>query len=211
MSQLIPIKFYSEGFKMIFDFFGALLLLLLLVPFILPLWLLLIFVNNGKAFFYQERAGKNGKAFRIVKFKTMECRERVHGNLLPNDERITPLGRVLRKYSLDELPQLLNVLSGNMSFIGPRPLHMKYLPLYNAHQSRRHEVKPGITGWAQVNGRNSISWEDKFNHDVWYIDNISFILDLRILWLTIGKILKKEGVNQSDSITMAPFLGSPEP
>src|SRR5690606_25884778 len=168
----------------------------------------LFIVNRGHVFFFQLRPGKNGRIFRVIKFKTMNDRKDEHGNLLPDADRLTAVGSFIRKASLDELPQLINVLKGDMSLIGPRPLLTEYLPLYNKTQARRHEVRPGITGWAQVNGRNAISWEQKFELDVWYVDNISFPLDLKILFLTITKVLKKEGINQDGQATMEKFKGS---
>src|SRR5699024_9141205 len=156
----------------------------------------------------QKRPGYREKAFRIVKFKTMSDKKDEQGNLLPDGERITPLGSWIRKLSVDELPQLFNVLKGDMSMIGPRPLLFKYLPLYSDRQRRRHEVRPGITGWAQVNGRNAISWKRKFELDIYYVDHLCFLLDFRICWLTILKILKREGVNRSDNATMPPFSGN---
>lgn len=177
-----------------------------------PIWLLLIILlsiaNDGKPFFFQKRPGKNGRVFKIVKFKTMNDRKDNDGNLLPNKDRITKVGGVVRKLSLDEIPQLFNVLKGDMSLIGPRPLLVDYLSLYNKEQARRHEVRPGITGWAQVNGRNAISWERKFELDVWYIDHVSFVLDVKILWLTFLKVIKSEGISASKEVTMERFTGS---
>ena len=164
--------------------------------------------NRGKAFFYQERPGKDQVPFRIIKFKTMNDRTDNQGKLLPDNQRLTVFGNYVRKFSLDELPQLINVLKGEMSLIGPRPLLFKYIPLYSAEQNRRHEVRPGITGWAQVNGRNSISWTRKFELDVEYVDRLSFALDFKIFWLTILKIVKREGINQSEARPMEPFNGS---
>ena len=164
--------------------------------------------NNGKPFFFQRRPGETGKIFKIIKFKTMNGSTDALGNLLPDSQRLTKVGSLVRKSSLDEIPQLLNVLKGDMSLVGPRPLLIEYLPLYNDNQKRRHEVKPGITGWAQVNGRNAISWEEKFKLDVWYVDNQSFWLDMKILWLTIRKVLVREGINQDGQATMEPFKGS---
>ncbi|PJA06310.1 MAG: lipid carrier--UDP-N-acetylgalactosaminyltransferase, partial [Flavobacteriales bacterium CG_4_10_14_0_2_um_filter_35_18] len=163
--------------------------------------------NNGKPFFFQLRPGKNGKIFKIVKFKTMNDKKDHEGNLLPDAKRLTKIGSFVRKTSLDELPQLFNVLKGEMSLIGPRPLLVEYLPLYSEEQNRRHEVKPGITGWAQVNGRNAISWEDKFKYDVWYVDNASFLVDMRILFLTIKKVLGSENISSKTSLTIEKFKG----
>ena len=163
--------------------------------------------NRGTPFFIQSRPGKNEKVFNLLKFKTMRDAYDENGKSLPDKDRITPVGAWVRKLSLDELPQLINVIKGDMSLIGPRPLLIKYLPLYNNEQKRRHDVKPGITGWAQVNGRNSIDWNKKFELDVWYVDNISAILDLKILYLTIVKVFKREGINVDQNNTMTPFNG----
>lgn len=190
------------------DILLATLLLLLTLPVLVFTAILLAIQNNGSIFFIQERPGERETLFRILKFKTMSDKTDEMGNQLPDNVRLTRLGRAIRKLSIDELPQLFNVLMGSMSLIGPRPLLVRYLPLYNEEQRRRHEVKPGITGWAQVNGRNSISWKNKFELDIYYVDNLSFILDLKILILTIKKVVKKEGVNQSDSRPMLPFNGS---
>lgn len=199
---------YKNFFKRLIDFcvsFGA---LILLSPFFLLIMIGLLFANTGKPFFSQERPGKNGNTFKIIKFKTMNDKKDKDGELLPPKKRITSFGRMLRASSLDELPQLINVLKGEMSLIGPRPLRVEYLPLYNDFQRRRHDVKPGITGWAQVNGRNALTWEQKFEFDVFYVDNLSFKLDLKIIFLTIKKVLKKEGVDKSEEFTMEPFKGS---
>lgn len=170
---------------------------------------LLIYAKIGDpVVFRQERPGLQGKPFYIYKFRTMTNAEDKAGNLLPDEKRITGLGRILRKLSLDELPQLLNVIQGDLSLVGPRPLLMEYLPLYDSEQARRHDVKPGITGWAQVNGRNAISWEEKFKLDVWYVDNQSFWLDIEILWMTALKVVKREGVSQQGHVTMEKFRGS---
>lgn len=183
-------------------------LLLLLSPIIVVISLA-IWLNMGRpVLFRQHRSGKDGRLFTIYKFRTMTDEKDEEGEPLPNVQRITRLGTLLRSASLDELPQLWNVLRGDMSLIGPRPLLPEYLPLYSAHQRRRHEVAPGITGWAQVNGRNALSWEDRFDLDVWYVDNQSLGLDLKILWLTALKILQREGINESESVTMTPFQGS---
>jgi lipopolysaccharide/colanic/teichoic acid biosynthesis glycosyltransferase len=164
-------------------------------------------VNKGNAFFIQERPGKNGKIFKIIKFKTMTDAKDSDGKLLPDAERLTKFGAFVRKTSLDEIPQLLNVLKGDMSLIGPRPLLTQYLHLYNDFQNRRHEVKPGISGWAQVNGRNAISWDKKFELDVYYVKHLSFLLDLKILFLTLKKVIISEGINSGDATTMEPFEG----
>ena len=194
-------------FKNINDRCFALVLILLLAPFFLILLLLLLFQNRGTPFFTQIRPGKNTKFFTIIKLKTMRDAIDSTGALLPDFERITPLGKIIRKLSLDELPQLINVLKGEMSFVGPRPLLPEYLPLYSKEQNKRHEVKPGITGWAQVNGRNTLSWQDKFKHDVYYVENQSFFLDLKILIKTVGKVLLPKDINASEQLTMEPFNG----
>lgn len=194
-------------FKHIIDRCFALGLILLLAPFFLILLLLLLFQNRGTPFFTQIRPGKNTKFFTIIKLKTMRDTVDSTGTLLPDFKRITPLGKIIRKLSLDELPQLINVLKGEMSFVGPRPLLPEYLPLYSNEQNKRHEVKPGITGWAQVNGRNTLSWQDKFKHDVYYVENQSFFLDLKILIKTVGKVLFPKDINASEQLTMEPFNG----
>lgn len=198
---------YRNFFKPILDFFTAFIGLVLISPVFILVGALLFFANNSHVFFIQKRPGKNGKIFKIYKFKTMTDAKDTEGNLLPDADRLTWIGQLVRKSSLDEIPQLLNVLKGDMSLIGPRPLLTNYLHLYNTFQNRRHEAKPGITGWAQVNGRNAISWDQKFEYDVWYVDNCSFVLDVKILFLTILKVLKKEGINASDVTTMEPFQG----
>lgn len=199
---------YSNNFKRLFDFLASLLGLLFLSPIFLLVSIGLYFANDGKPFFFQERPGLNGRVFKIIKFKSMNDRKDVAGKLLPDAERLTRIGSFVRKTSLDELPQLINVLKGDMSLIGPRPLLVEYLPLYNEMQKRRHMVRPGITGWAQVNGRNAISWEQKFEYDVWYVDNISFILDMKILLLTIKKVFVREGISQEGEVTMQVFKGN---
>ena len=186
----------------------ALIGFMLALPFFLLTILLLLWANQGKVFFTQIRPGKGGIPFKIIKFKTMNDRKDAFGNLLGDDVRLTTVGKWVRKLSLDEIPQLLNVLKGDMSLIGPRPLLMEYLPLYSETQSRRHEVRPGITGWAQVNGRNAISWEKKFELDVWYIDNYSFAVDLRILLLTLKKVFAQEGISSDSTATMETFTGN---
>ncbi|WP_396150133.1 sugar transferase [Flavobacterium sp.] len=198
---------YQTIFKPVFDFLAAFFGLLLLFPLFIIITIGLFIANQGKPFFFQQRPGKNGKIFRIVKFKTMNDRKDGEGNLLPDADRLTTVGRFVRKTSLDELPQLLNVLKGDMSLIGPRPLLTHYLHLYNDFQNRRHEVKPGITGWAQVNGRNAISWDKKFEYDVWYVDHVSFGLDIKILIKTVLKVVKSEGINAADAATIEPFDG----
>ena len=181
--------------------------LLVIFPLLVLLTIVLLFANGGKPFFYQKRPGKDGRIFRLYKFKTMNDCCDSEGRLLPDAERLTRVGRLIRSLSLDELPQLFNVLKGDMSLVGPRPLLIEYLPLYNDFQKRRHDVRPGITGWAQVNGRNSINWEQKFEHDVWYVDNQSFWLDIKILWLTFVKVFKREGITAADGGWTEPFRG----
>lgn len=199
---------YKNFFKRGIDFCLALVGFLLLSPLFLFVMIGLAFANEGKPFFFQQRPGKNGKIFRIIKFKTMNDKKDADGNLLSDVERLTSVGNFVRKTSLDEIPQLINVLIGDMSLIGPRPLLPKYLSLYNDFQSRRHEVKPGITGWAQVNGRNSISWQKKFEHDVWYVDHLSFMLDIKIYFLTIKKVFIREGIYQEGQATTESFKGN---
>ena len=184
--------------------------LLVLWPVLLVLVLLVRSKLGSPAIFCQERPGKNGKVFRLYKLRTMTDERDENGELLPDEVRLTPFGRTLRSLSLDELPELWNIFRGDMSLVGPRPLLVKYLPLYNAQQARRHEVMPGLTGWAQVNGRNLVTWEDKFTMDVWYVDHISFILDLKILWLTVKAVLRREGISGQSSATMDEFRGSEE-
>lgn len=201
---------YRHFFKRLFDFVIALVGLIILSPLFLILWIGLLIANKGAgAFFLQERPGKDEKIFKVIKFKTMNDRRDENGNLLPDSERLTTIGRWIRSLSLDEIPQLINVLKGDMSLIGPRPLLVQYLPLYDEVQRRRHEVRPGITGWAQVNGRNAISWQEKFEHDVWYVDHLSLSLDIKILLKTIEKVFKREGINSRDSATIEPFKGNP--
>jgi len=199
---------YKAFLKRVFDFLGSLTILIIASPIFIISFLLLTVANKGKAFFVQPRPGKNEKIFKIVKFKTMTDEKDENGELLSDAERLTKVGRFVRKTSLDEIPQLLNVLIGDMSLIGPRPLLVKYLPLYNVNQKRRHLVRPGITGWAQVNGRNAISWEQKFEYDVWYVDNCSLLLDLKILWQTALKVIKRDGISSDTSATMEFFEGS---
>ncbi|ROI09217.1 sugar transferase [Chryseobacterium sp. H3056] len=199
---------YKDFFKRILDFMAALFGLLILSPIFLFVMIGLFFANKGKPFFFQTRPGKNEKLFKIVKFKTMTDEKDNKGNLLPDEKRLTKLGNFVRKTSLDEIPQLLNVLVGEMSLIGPRPLLPQYLPLYNTIQKRRHKVRPGITGWAQVNGRNAISWEQKFEYDVWYVDHISFYLDIEILFKTVKKVFVREGISADGHATITAFKGS---
>lgn len=199
---------YRYFFKPLLDFLIALTIFLIVFPIFLLITILLSFANHGKPFFFQQRPGKNERIFRVIKFKTMNDKKDSAGKLLPNNLRITKIGGFIRNTSLDEIPQLLNVIKGDMSLVGPRPLLVEYLPLYNPTQKRRHEVKPGITGWAQVNGRNAISWEQKFEYDIWYVNNCSFMLDIKILWLTFIKVFKKEGINADENVTMHPFTGT---
>lgn len=198
---------YNPFFKNIFDFLLSLLVLTLVAPIIFTLIILLYFFNDKKVFFIQSRPGKNEKIFGIYKFKTMTDAKDSEGNLLSDDLRITKIGSFIRKYSLDELLQFINVLKGDMSIIGPRPLLIEYLPLYNEEQKKRHNVKPGITGWAQVNGRNSLNWKEKFKLDVWYVENISFLLDVKILFLTIIKVFKRDGISSEGMATAPKFNG----
>ena len=199
---------YLNFIKGTIDFMAAFIGLLLVFPVLLTVTLLLIIANQGHPFFLQIRPGKNEKLFKIIKFKTMTDAKDRNGNLLLDVDRLTKVGSFVRKTSLDELPQLINVLKGDMSLIGPRPLLTKYLSLYSDFQNRRHEVKPGITGWAQVNGRNSISWENKFVYDVCYVDQISFLVDLKILLLTVKKVFKSEGITNEGQTTTDAFKGS---
>ena len=199
---------YGNCIKRVLDFSAALIVLaVLLVPF-LALAALLAAANRGTPFFRQTRPGRHGKLFRIVKFKTMTDEKDDRGELLPDERRLTRAGRLVRSLSLDELPQLFNVLAGQMSFIRPRPLLPEYLPLYSAEQARRHDVRPGITGWAQVNGRNSIGWDRKFELDVWYVDHLSLLLDARIILLTLAKVVQRQGISAEGSATMEKFTGS---
>lgn len=190
------------------DKFVALVVLLLSSPIFICTWLVLLWQNRGLAFFLQERPGFRQRAFKIIKFKTMTDDCNAQGILLPDVQRITKFGGIVRKLSIDELPQLINVLKGDMSLIGPRPLLFKYVPLYSQKQLRRHEVRPGITGWAQVNGRNSISWTKKFELDIEYVEKISLSLDLKIFWMTLYKVFKRDGINQDESRPMQPFNGT---
>ncbi len=199
---------YRLIIKRALDVIFSLLIIITLSPVFFVLILLLYFANKGTPFFIQPRPGKGEQIFQIIKLKTMTDSTDGSGKLLPDAERLTTIGKIVRRTSLDEIPQLFNVLAGDMSLIGPRPLLVSYLPRYNDFQRRRHEVRPGITGWAQVNGRNAISWPQKFAYDVWYVDNLSFALDLRILWLTVQKVLKSEGISSANSATMETFTGN---
>ena len=195
-------------FKSLFDKTLALFLIILFSPIYIVVSLLIFFKMGSPILFRQKRPGYKEKIFGIYKFRTMTNEKDEFGNLLPDDKRLIGIGKFIRSTSLDELPQLFNVLKGEMSFVGPRPLLKEYLPLYNEKQKRRHDVKPGITGWAQVNGRNAISWEQKFDYDVWYVDNQSFLLDIKILWLTFLKVVKRSDISSSTSSTMEKFTGS---
>lgn len=199
---------YTRIFKRIIDFTLSLAAFIVFSPIFIIITIMLFITNNGKPFFYQSRPGKDEKLFKIIKFKSMNDKKDKNGELLPDEKRITKVGLFVRKTSLDEIPQLLNVIKGDMSLIGPRPLLISYLPLYNEQQRKRHLIKPGITGWAQVNGRNAISWQQKFEYDVWYVDNCSFLLDMKILWLTALKVIKRDGISSSTSATMEFFTGN---
>jgi len=199
---------YACCFKRSGDAVVASLGLIVLSPLFVLIVVLLALVNKGQPFFTQDRPGRHNRIFRLIKFRSMNNKRDEHGKLLPDAQRLTPIGRFIRSASLDELPQLLNVLKGDMSLIGPRPLLIRYLDRYTPEQARRHEVRPGITGWAQVNGRNAISWEEKFTLDVWYVDNMSFTLDLKILWMTVKKVFRREGISSGSSATMEEFMGS---
>lgn len=200
---------YRHGLKRMIDFIFVFMALLIVGPILLFITLWLHFANKGEgAFFTQKRPGKNGIFFRVIKFKTMTDKCDEDGNLLPDEQRLTKVGKFIRSTSIDELPQLINVLKGDMALVGPRPLLTQYLPLYNKEQMRRHEVRPGITGWAQVNGRNAISWTKKFELDVWYVNNLSFCLDLKILFLTIKKVFDRVDINSANDVTMEDFDGT---
>ncbi|MGK0378071.1 sugar transferase [Patiriisocius sp. Uisw_017] len=199
---------YKNIFKPLFDFLAAFTVFSIISPIFLVITIFILAANRGKPFFLQRRPGKNEHIFTIIKFKTMNDKKDAQGNLLPDSLRLTPIGSFVRKTSLDEIPQLLNVIKGDMSFVGPRPLLPHYLPLYNDTQKQRHLVKPGITGWAQVMGRNSISWEKKFELDVWYVTNQSFFLDIKILFMTVKKVIFKEDINTEGEVTTKPFEGS---
>lgn len=200
---------YKHFFKRLIDFTLSLIGFIVISPIFIMVWVWLTIANKGAgALFFQERPGKDEKIFKVIKFKTMTDERDASGKLLPDAERLTKAGRFVRSTSLDEIPQLINVIKGDMSLIGPRPLLVQYLPLYNEYQKRRHEVRPGITGWAQVNGRNAISWEQKFEYDVWYVDNISLSLDIKILVRTIIKVFKREGISSDTSSTMEAFRGN---
>ena len=200
---------YRRVVKRAIDILGSFVGLFVVLPFSLFLLPAVALSNKGQILFIQTRPGLQGKLFRLMKLKTMNDSRDETGRLLPDNERLTAVGRFIRALSLDEFPQLINVLKGEMSLVGPRPLLPEYLPLYNKHQARRHEVRPGITGWAQVNGRNAISWEEKFDLDVWYVDNISFRLDMKIMFMTFLKVIRREGISSVSAATMEKFNGSP--
>lgn len=200
---------YKHFFKRFLDFWIALIVLICISPILLVVTVLLHFANKGAgAYFFQERAGKDGRIFKIYKFKTMTDERDAEGNLLPDEARLTKVGRLVRSTSIDELPQLVNVIKGDMALIGPRPLITPYLPLYSKEQMRRHEVRPGISGWAQCHGRNAISWTEKFKLDVWYVDHVSLLTDLRIIWLTIMQVLKRKGISAEGQATIVAFNGN---
>ena len=200
---------YAKYIKRPFDIFCSLCAISVLFPVLLVLTIVGAIVMKGNPFFTQLRPGKNEKIFRLIKFRTMTCEKGADGKLLPDEKRLTKYGKFLRSTSLDELPELFNIFIGDMSVIGPRPLLVKYLPLYNEHQKRRHEVRPGLSGLAQINGRNSLTWEEKFNDDVKYIDNITFFGDVKIILITVLKVFKREGISQTDNVTMEEFKGAP--
>ncbi|MBC7488090.1 MAG: sugar transferase [Cytophagaceae bacterium] len=199
---------YRNVFKRLIDLLLSGTAFIIAFPLFLLIAIVFVFLNEGKPFFFQARPGKQGRPFTVIKFKTMNDRTGADGKLLPDAIRLTTFGKFVRKTSLDEIPQLLNVIKGDMSLIGPRPLLVEYLPLYNEAQARRHDVRPGITGWAQVNGRNAISWERKFELDVWYVEHLSWLLDLKIVFLTAFKVFKSEGISSETSATMEKFEGS---
>lgn len=199
---------YNSYFKRSFDLAVSLVGLILVSPVFLVITCLLFIANQGKPFFFQLRPGKNEKIFKVIKFKTMNDKKDKDGGLLSDAKRLTKVGRFVRKMSLDEVPQLMNVIMGDMSLVGPRPLLVQYLPLYSKKQRKRHDLRPGITGWAQVNGRNAISWQQKFDYDVWYVEHVSFLLDLKILWRTVRKVFKSEGISSGSSATMEIFRGN---
>lgn len=199
---------YKDFLKRMIDFTLSFIGFLILSPIVVLIAILLTIANNGTPFFFQERPGRYEKVFKIIKFKTMNDRKDANGNLLPDHVRLTKLGRFIRKTSLDELPQLLNVIVGDMSLVGPRPLRTFYLDLYSDVQKKRHDVRPGITGWAQVNGRNAISWTKKFEYDVYYVHNLSLAFDIKILWMTFQKVIRSKDINAGDTVTMERFNGS---
>ncbi len=199
---------YKHFFKRAIDFTLSLIAIIILSPLLIAVTIWLAIANKGAgAFFTQKRPGLNAKIFKVIKFKTMTDEKDAAGNLLPDELRLTKVGKFVRSTSIDELPQLFNVLKGDMALIGPRPLLVSYLPLYSAKQTRRHKVRPGITGWAQCHGRNAISWTQKFDYDVWYVDNLSFLVDLKVIWLTIKTVLKRSGISHEGNATMEAFNG----
>lgn len=200
---------YKHFFKRFFDFWISLVVLIIISPILIVVTVWLHFANKGAgAFFFQDRPGKDGKIFKVIKYKTMTDERDAEGNLLPDAVRLTKVGRFVRSTSIDELPQLINVLKGDMALIGPRPLLPKYLPLYSPEQARRHEVRPGISGWAQCHGRNAISWTEKFKLDVWYVDHLSLMTDLKVIWITVMKVLKRADINEAGQATMEAFNGN---
>lgn len=200
---------YKNFFKRFLDFWISLIVVILISPILLVVTIWLHFANKGAgAFFFQERPGKDGKIFRVIKFKTMTDERDAEGKLLPDEQRLTKVGKFVRSTSIDELPQLINVLKGDMALIGPRPLLPQYLPLYSPEQARRHEVRPGISGWAQCHGRNAISWTEKFKLDVWYVDHVSLMTDLKVIWITIMKVIKRADINEAGQATMEAFNGN---
>lgn len=199
---------YKHFFKRLLDFFISLIALICISPILIVVTIWLHFANKGAgAFFFQERPGKNAKIFKVIKFKTMTDERDGDGNLLPDKDRLTKVGKFVRSTSIDELPQLINVFKGDMALIGPRPLLVQYLPLYSPEQARRHEVRPGISGWAQCHGRNAISWTEKFKLDVWYVDHVSLLTDLKVIWITIMKVIKRADINEAGQATMEAFNG----
>jgi len=200
---------YKHFFKRFFDFWIALVALICLSPILIVVTIWLHFANKGAGvFFTQERPGKDAKIFKVIKFKTMTDERDMNGVLLPDEKRLTRVGKFVRSTSIDELPQLFNVLKGDMALIGPRPLLVQYLPLYSKEQARRHEVRPGISGWAQCHGRNAISWTEKFKLDVWYVDHVSLLTDLKVVWITVQKVLKRADISEEGQATMEPFTGN---
>ena len=200
---------YKHFFKRILDFFISLIAIICISPILLVVTIWLHFANKGAgAFFFQERPGKDARIFKVIKFKTMTDERDAEGNLLPDADRLTKVGKFVRSTSIDELPQLINVLKGDMALIGPRPLLVKYLPLYSTEQARRHEVRPGISGWAQCHGRNAITWTEKFKLDVWYVDNCTLWTDIKVIWITIMKVLKRADISNDAAATMPPFNGT---
>ena len=200
---------YKHFFKRLLDFGISLIVVIIISPILLLVTIWLHFANKGAgALFFQERPGKDGKIFKVIKFKTMTDERDAEGNLLPDEQRLTRVGRFVRSTSIDELPQLINVLKGDMSLIGPRPLLVQYLPLYSKEQMRRHEVRPGISGWAQCHGRNAISWKQKFEYDVWYVDHLTFVTDLKVIVITLLKVLRRDGINEDGHATIQLFNGN---